>query len=76
MGPWLRRPAGFAVGWLAATCAAVVIGLAVVTTLGGSLRGRGPLGDESAADRVPAGPPGASDLATAQPGERRTFEGG
>jgi hypothetical protein len=76
VGPQLSRPVGFAVGWLVATCVAVVIGLAVVTTLGGSLHGRGPLGDGSAAEQPPAGPPAASDLASASPGERRTFDGG
>jgi hypothetical protein len=49
-----RRPAlgawGLALGWVVAAALAVTIGVIAVTTVGASLRDRGPLGDEAARD--------------------------
>lgn len=76
MDPQVRRRAGLAVGWLVATCLAVTVGLLVVTTLGGSLRGRGPLGDDTAGRPLPAAhPPSSADLATTAPSGRHAFRG-
>jgi hypothetical protein len=41
-----RRTAMLAVGWLLAAALAVTVGVVAVTTVGASMRGRGPLGNE------------------------------
>jgi len=47
-----RRAWGLTLGWLVAAALAVTIGVVAVTTVGASLRGRGPLGGEVAVDRA------------------------
>ena len=43
-----RRTAGYVLGWCLAALLAVVVGLVAVTSVGASIRGRGPLGDNEA----------------------------
>ncbi|MET3963437.1 hypothetical protein ABIE44_003371 [Marmoricola sp. OAE513] len=45
---------GYGIAWVTATALAIALGVLAVTTVGASLRGRGPLGDEVRAE--PVGP--------------------
>ena len=49
-----RRSAALAVGWLLAAALAVTVGVVAVTTVGASMRGRGPLGNEVVREDVQA----------------------
>lgn len=65
-----RRAFGWIVGWVAAAAVAVTIGVLAVTSVGASVRDRGPLGNEF--QRVE----GIEGSATPEPGasrERRTI---
>jgi hypothetical protein len=42
-----RRAWGLALGWVVAAALAITVGVVAVTTVGASLRGRGPLGSEA-----------------------------
>ncbi len=48
------RAAALAVGWLLAAGLAVAVGVVAVTTVGASMRGRGPLGNEFVREDVQA----------------------
>lgn len=45
--PPSRRTLGYALAWLIAATLAVTLGLVAVTSVGASIRGRGPLGNEA-----------------------------
>jgi len=42
----VKKQAGYALVWVTAVVIAIVVGLAAVSTVGASLRGRGPIGNE------------------------------
>lgn len=42
----MRRQIGYAAAWLAAVIVAVAVGMVAVSTVGATIRGRGPLGNE------------------------------
>ncbi|GAW50859.1 MULTISPECIES: hypothetical protein [unclassified Nocardioides] len=43
---WRRRSVGFAVAWVGAAALAVTIGVLTVSSVGASIRGQGPLGND------------------------------
>ena len=45
-GRWWTRRMGYALAWVAAATVAVVVGVVAVTSVGASVRDRGPLGNE------------------------------
>ena len=64
-----RRAAVLAVGWLLAAALAVTVGVVAVTTVGASMRGRGPLGNEVVRDAGTR----AADVDESLPLVERTF---
>ncbi len=68
----VRRRSGFVAAWVAAAALAVTVGLLAVSTVGASIRGRGPLGSEV----VPEGrEPTSAPQALPDAGPARAFEG-
>jgi hypothetical protein len=66
---------GYSLAWIVAAVASITIGLAAVSTVGASIRGRGPLGNEVVRDNEqPARPdPGAERVTDEVSGEFGTF---
>lgn len=62
-----RRLLGYVVAWLVAAGLAVTVGLVAVTSVGASIRGRGPLGNEAIRNAELAGDDGTG-VATPDPG--------
>ncbi|WP_299057514.1 hypothetical protein [uncultured Nocardioides sp.] len=65
----MDKRVGYAVAWVICAVVAIAIGIAAVTTVGASVRGRGPLGDgdierPQQADLVASPRPGAERVAT------------
>lgn len=64
------RPAGLVLGWIAVAALAITIGVVAVTTVGASLRGRGPLGNEVVRSELQEAPAQVDDT---EPRIRRTI---
>ncbi|QBR93078.1 hypothetical protein [Nocardioides euryhalodurans] len=72
------RRLGYVVAWIVAATLAVAVGIAAVSTVGASIRGRGPLGNEVVRDvgrgeRVPAPDPEASLVEDSVDGQHGSF---
>ncbi|SDR84285.1 hypothetical protein SAMN04488570_0537 [Nocardioides scoriae] len=68
----MRRRTGYVTAWVLAAVLAVVVGLLAVSTVGASIRGRGPLGSEV----VPEGVEGSvAPTQLADPGPSRALRG-
>jgi hypothetical protein len=52
---WRRRAVGFAVAWVVAAALAVTVGVLAVSSVGASMRGRGPLGNDVVRTADPEG---------------------
>jgi hypothetical protein len=77
----MRRRVGYLLAWLVAAGLAIAVGTAAISTVGASIRGRGPLGNEvvrgtGPTDRLPSPEPGAGMRRDTVDGEFGTFRVG